>query len=71
MVYDQDKESDAFYIIKRGRAAIQSIVTLNSENTFPQQATWKSVKTTKKCMYKIRELGPGEIFGHDELLKHF
>lgn len=25
----------------------------------------------KQCLYKVRELLPGEIFGHDELLHHF
>lgn len=25
----------------------------------------------KKCLYKVRDLEAGEIFGHDELLKHF
>ena len=24
-----------------------------------------------KCLYKIRELVPGEIFGHDEMIEHF
>ena len=32
---------------------------------------WKIGVQTRQCLFKVRELGPGEIFGHDELLAHF
>ena len=32
---------------------------------------WEIVEKKFKCLYKIRELVPGEIFGHDEMIEHF
>lgn len=71
IVYDQDTETNCFYIVKRGRATIRTIVDIESENKFPSNNKWKVIKTMKKCMYKVRDLMPGEIFGHEELVEHF
>ena len=123
MVYDQDGDSDQFYIVKRGKLSIQIMIEIESHNAFPCKRSqikgseandltteesvlssmqrideedskekgkkeknkeadgkkdaekdknlWKIVKTKKKCIYKVRELRPGEIFGHDEFVDHF
>lgn len=36
-----------------------------------QRQLWKIVKTKRRCIYKVRNLKPGEIFGHDEFVDHF
>jgi len=71
IIYDQDSDSNVFYIVKRGKVAIQTIVELESENIYPNNKKWNVLKTKKKCMYMVRELKAGEIFGHEELLMHF
>jgi CRP-like cAMP-binding protein len=71
IVFDQDQDSTAFYIVKRGKVAIHVIIDIESENTLPADQNWKVIKTHKKCMYMVRTLGPGEMFGHEALLTHF
>ena len=36
-----------------------------------QAFVWKVTTTKRKCLFKVRDLLPGEIFGQDELLTHF
>lgn len=73
VIYDQDSESKMFYIVKRGKVGIQSIINTTAENLYPSKNKhqWNIVKTQRKVMYRIKELGPGEMFGHEELLEHF
>ena len=44
---------------------------LNGYHKHGDSQKWKIVKTVRKCIYKVRNLNPGEIFGHDEFVDHF
>ena len=73
IIYDQDSGSKVFYIVKRGKVSIQAIIEIESQNVHHQSKNkeWKIIKTKRRCMYKVRDVGPGEILGHEELLLHF
>ena len=48
------------------------MVEIFDESVHPQGGhLWEITKTKKRVLYKIRELVPGEIFGHDELIEHY
>ena len=73
IIYDQAAEASAFYIVKRGTVKVEAAVEIEHQNVYPhgKGRQWKLVNTKKKCLYRVRDLKPGEIFGHDELLEHF
>jgi hypothetical protein len=52
---------------------VEAAVEIEHQNVYPHAKgrEWKVVNTKKKCLYRVRDLMPGEIFGHDELLEHF
>lgn len=52
---------------------MEAAVEIEHQNVYPHAKgrEWKVVNTKKKCLYRVRDLMPGEIFGHDELLEHF
>ena len=59
-------------MLKRGRVSIQYVLEIETRNICPQGGgKWKIALQKRQCLFKVRELGPGEIFGHDELLAHF
>lgn len=59
-------------MIKRGKVSIQYVLEIETRNICPMGAgKWKIAVQTRQCLFKVRVLGPGEIFGHDELLAHF
>ena len=49
------------------------MIEIEEENICPIEKgkKWLVNNTKKKCIYKIRDILPGEIFGHEELIDHF
>lgn len=48
---------------------IETEVEIDEYNRYPIGAKeWEIVRTVKTISYKVREIGPGEIFGIEELL---
>ena len=73
IIYDQGAESDTFFVAKRGKLSIQAIVEIEDRNIYPHSGDhiWKMIETKKRVIYKVRDIVPGEVFGHDELIEHF
>ena len=53
-----------------GQGDVTSKNVIHEEEEFKNDGgfAWKVVKKRRRCLFKVRDLKPGEIFGHDELL---
>lgn len=57
--------------IEIGKNSSPSKLDINGSHKHQNSQKWKVVKTVRNCIYKVRTLNPGEIFGHDEFVDHF
>lgn len=69
IIYDIDDPADKIYMIKSGKAIVETLIHINEENTYPiSPREWEKRHVKKQILYKVRTLLPGEIFGIEEFI---
>ena len=79
IIYDIDDSADKIYMIKSGKAIVETLIHINEENTYPivsdiiaynkqSPREWEKRHVKKQILYKVRTLLPGEIFGIEEFI---
>ena len=60
-----------FFIVKSGNLEMSTEIEIESFNQFPTEySTWEILKATRKVKYNMKKLGPGDMFGHEELVNY-
>lgn len=79
IIYEIGSEPEVFYILRSGKLILETIIDIEDFHKYPVVRSyfvkfvqgnkeWEILKTTKRLLYRMRELREGEIFGHEELL---
>jgi CRP-like cAMP-binding protein len=69
-VYDIGDYVDRVYILKSGKLSVETYIEIADQNTYPiSNNEWEKREVKKKILYKVRTILPGEMFGHEELIK--
>ena len=69
VIYDIDEPVDKIYMIKSGKAIVETMIVINEENIYPTSPRdWEKRLVKKNILYKVRSLLPGEIFGHEDFI---
>ena len=70
IIYDIGDYVDRIYILKSGKASVETYIEITDENVYPTGAKdWEKREVKKKILYRVRTLVPGDIFGHEEFIR--
>lgn len=70
VIYDIGDYVDKVYILKTGKLSVETFIEISDQNTYPiGPKEWEKREVRKQILYKVRTIMPGEIFGHEELIK--
>lgn len=69
VIYDIGSNPDVFYILYQGCLNLETEITLEESNRFPRgKNRWEVITQQKRVVYGLRQINPGEAFGHQELI---
>ena len=58
------------YILKSGKLSVETFIEISSQNVYPiGKNEWEKREVKKQILYKVRTILPGEMFGHEELIR--
>ena len=70
MIVEQGDPSKVFYILKEGKLKAEMGLDLLMNNKYPvDRQSWEVLTTTKRILHFLKEIRPGEHFGHEEILE--
>ena len=72
IVYDIDQEPDFFYVVRKGKLIMETIIEIDSYFKYPiDKQSWEVRKTSRQIRYKLQTLWKGTCFGHEEILQGY
>jgi len=70
VIYDIGDYVDKVFILKSGKLSVETYIEIAHQNVYPiSHREWEKREVKKQILYKVRTIIPGEIFGHEELIK--
>ena len=71
-MFAQGSEANELFIVKTGKLLLEVVIEVIDCNIYPTgKNLWEKLITMKKYVYRVRELNPGDFFGHEELVIPF
>jgi len=68
-LYDIGAPAEAFYIVKEGKIAIETVIEIESFYRFPiDKKKLEMCRVTQRILYKLKEVHKGQMFGYEEIL---
>lgn len=69
IVYDLGQEARTFFIVLNGKFHVETELEISNQIRYPiSSQQWETKIIRKRVQYRVQELGPKDMFGHEEML---